>query len=550
MSLSPSLLNRLISNRGLTQDTLFLKKEQIPSPFELKDMDKAADIIASTLDSAGFILVIADYDCDGATSCATLIRGLVMLGAEPDNIAFIVPDRAKHGYGLTPVLVEEIKRAGWRPDLIITVDNGISSHEGISAIQTEFPGAKTVVTDHHLQADTLPNADAIVNPNRNDCTFPSKAIAGVGVAFYVLMGVKDKMNSKAPINNLLNIVAMGTICDVVPMDALNRTFVKYGINQIRSGDCIQGISSLVAIKGKTNKDFVSSDFGFGIGPLVNACGRMTDMSVGIGLLLEDDKDQADELAAILLKTNQERQDVESEMKSQAKSLLKDVTSDSRPDILCIYDERWHQGVIGLLASRIKEDMYRPAVVFAKAENGDIKASCRSVPGIHIRDVLAAVFEQDDILGRRFGGHSQAAGLSIKEEHFNLFKTRLEAEMKKIPRSFFTPTFRDDGQLQKGDFTVNNAKGLAFDLPWGQNFEAPQFKGDFKVFDARVVGKNKDCLQFKTMIGNEKLSGIAFKTGMPKHFSEGKGSLECLYVPGINEWRGNTSVQIVVSNILN
>jgi single-stranded-DNA-specific exonuclease len=544
------LVDRLLDNRGVKKEGLYLSANQMPSPFEMKDMDLAVDIVVNTINNKQQILIVSDFDCDGATACATLLRGLVLLGCEPNCISFIVPDRDKHGYGLTPNLVDTIKEREFDPDLIITVDNGISSHTGIDAVRAVFPSTTILVTDHHLQAETLPNADAIVNPNRKDCRFPYKNIAGVGVAFFLLLAIKQKTQSKAAITSLLNIVAMGTVCDVVPMDALNRTIVKFGLQQIRQGNCIRGIKELASITEKRLSDFISSDFGFSLGPRINAAGRMADMTIGINLLLTDDIATARQLAKELDDNNKERKRVQRNMTNQAETLIKKVTKDSIPNLICLYDERWHQGVIGLLASTLKDKLYRPTFIFTKSGDGDIKASGRSIPGIHIRDLIERAFTKHPELGLRYGGHAMALGCSIKASQLELFKSAVEDELKLFDPSVFIPQIKNDGELPGSELTLHTAKALLFDIPWGQGFEPPLFKGRFTVENARMVGSDKNHLQFKAVVKGKKFTSIAFNTAMPSSVDGGgKGTIECFYIPQINEFNGNTSVQLLVDQVV-
>lgn len=540
-----NLLDKLLAKRNVSQDELYHTRESLPSPFEMKDMDRATEIIADAIVKQRSILIVADFDCDGATSCATLLRGLVMLGLSRENVDFIVPNRFIHGYGLTPLLVDSIVS---EPGLIITVDNGISSHAGIAAVRDRFPLCQVVVTDHHLQGDSLPEADAIINPNRKDCAFPSKAIAGVGVAFYLLLGLKQKMAHPAPINNLLDIVALGTICDVVPLDRLNRTLVHHGINRIRNGKAVAGIDALLKATGKDHKRVTTTDFGFILGPRINAAGRLSTMIMGINLLLEDNLDAAMVTALTLDATNVERKKIEKDMQDQAQALISGIPLDKTPNIIILYDERWHQGVIGLVASRIKESAYRPAIIFAKGDEGDIKASCRSIPGINIRDVLATVFMRHPELGNRFGGHAFAAGLTIKEDHFELFKSAMEKEINAFNKSVFTPEIETDGEIESEFMTLETARMLLREIPWGKDFEPPIFEGKLNVSEIRTVGAEGQHLRLRVDLPNGKqVTAMGFNQTAPDTLKLNTLA-KMIFTLDVNEWNERESLQLLVRKI--
>ncbi len=426
------LLKKIYANRGVTKlKQVSYSLTDLIDYSLLKDIDRAADIVADAVINQKRILVVGDFDADGATSCAVMLRALRAFGAL--NVDYLVPNRFDFGYGLSPQIVDVAAQLPAKPDLIVTVDNGISSIDGVN--RANELGIQVVVTDHHLAADTLPQAAAIVNPNQPGCDFPEKTIAGVGVAFYLMLAVRvalreknwfDGKRSEPNMANYLDLVALGTVADVVPLENNNRILIEFGLQRIRRNKACAGINALLTIAGKSVESCSSQDFGFVIGPRLNAAGRLDDMSVGIECLLSDDYEQALQYASILNQMNIQRRQIESGMLEQASSLLEQQLltlehSESLPKAMALYDKQWHQGVVGLLASRIKEKYHRPVIAFADAGNNEIKGSGRSIPGLHMRDVLDIISKRHADLIDKFGGHAMAAGLTIKQEKFEQFK---------------------------------------------------------------------------------------------------------------------------------
>ena len=426
----PDSLRRVLAARGIQAESdLSYELADLPKPNLMMGMDSVAQLLAQAVTEQWRIMIVADFDTDGATSCAVAIRGLKAMGAQ--HLDYIVPNRFIHGYGLTPELLSEIPETE-QPDLLVTVDNGIASIEGVDAAHKR--GIKVLVTDHHLPGETLPKADAIINPNQHGDTFPSKNMAGVGVCFYLLLGLRQQLRSQnwferqkiepPKLNTLLDLVALGTVADVVPLDKLNRTLVNLGLARIRVGRSCAGINALVQISGRDARQLAAPDMGFTIAPKLNAAGRLEDMGIGIETLLTNDVSEATDYASILDDINKQRREVEKDMQTQALTMLDDLSfeQDSQPLGYCLYDEHWHQGVIGLLASRIKERQHRPVIAFAPGNEGEIKGSARSIPGIHIRDVLALVASQAPTgLLTKFGGHAMAAGLTMAKQDLAQFE---------------------------------------------------------------------------------------------------------------------------------
>jgi len=444
----PNCLRRILAARGIqSEDDLTYKLAELPKPELMLGMGKACQLLAQAITEQWRIMIVADFDTDGATSCAVAIRGLRAMGAR--NIDYIVPNRFVHGYGLTPELVAEIP-SKQQPDLLLTVDNGIASIDGVNAAHQR--GMKVLVTDHHLPGDELPKANAIINPNQHNCKFPSKNMAGVGVCFYLLLGVRQQLRQQSwfkqqqidepKLHTLLDLVALGTVADVVPLDKLNRTLVSLGLARIRAGRACAGINALIQVSGRDLKQLASQDMGFSIAPRLNAAGRLEDMKIGIEALLTDDISQAHAAAQLLDDINKQRRDVEQDMQTQALAMLADLSFDEKqlPLGYCLYNKQWHQGVIGLLASRIKEKQHRPVIAFAPSNNGEIKGSARSIPGIHIRDVLARVASQAPAgLLTKFGGHAMAAGLTLAEKDLAQFEDCHHAVCWKcFGKSYLTP----------------------------------------------------------------------------------------------------------------
>ncbi|MGB1701911.1 MAG: single-stranded-DNA-specific exonuclease RecJ [Cycloclasticus sp.] len=549
------VVRRVYLNRGVTQpEQLDRTLKNLPGFEHLSGITEAVKIIKSAIKAQKKILIVADFDADGATSCAVAIRGLRMLGAT--NVDFVVPDRFKFGYGLTPEIVDVALE--FKPDLIITVDNGISSVDGVAyAIKK---GCQVVVTDHHLPPQQLPIADAIVNPQLLQDEFPSKALAGVGVIFYVLLALRASLNedgsfdnkAKPNLANLLDIVALGTVADVVPMDETNRKLVHQGILRIQSHQCIPGIEALLRIAKRDPDQVVSSDLGFAIAPRLNAAGRLDDMSLGIQCLLTDNASEAQEIAEQLDLLNIERRSIEEDMKKDAFKILDSLKiQDSGQEQwgICLFDEHWHQGVIGILASRIKEECNRPVIAFAKAGQGEIKGSARSITGLHIRDTLDDIASQHPGLLKKFGGHAMAAGMSFAEKDFDFFSEVFNQAVKKrlnaqIPENVFLV----DGEIEETEINLDLAMRLRQAGPWGQHFPEPQFVGKFKVRNARILSQKHVKLELATFKANRKLDAIYFNVENPDAII-GLAEVMIVYQLDVNTYLGRSSAQLMVKHVI-
>ena len=547
------VLQRIFSSRGiLSSEELEKSLAKLPSPWLLSGMQIMVEHLITAIKQQQAISVVADFDADGATSCALAIKGLALLGAK--NLNFVVPNRFEYGYGLTPEIVELVKQQ--IPDIILTVDNGISSVAGVKAAQAA--GIKVLITDHHLIGQEIPPADAIVNPNLPDDKFPSGHIAGVGVMFYVLMALRIRLRElhwfeqkKLPEPNLaqlLDYVALGTVADVVALDQVNRILVHQGLLRIRSGQCQCGIKALVEISGRQLASIHAADLGFAIAPRLNAAGRMDDMSLGIQCLLTEDSELARDIAVQLDALNQDRKEVEGQMKIEAMALLanmKALDEQHVPAGVCLYDANWHQGVIGILASRIKDRLHRPIIAFAPADNGEIKGSARSINGVHIRDVLSDIAAAHPQLLSKFGGHAMAAGLSIKLHdypHFALlFANAVEARLAQVD---LQQKAWSDGQLDTQHLTLEFAEQLQQAAIWGQAFPEPAFDGVFDVFQCRIVGKQHLKMVFKLPFSNLLIDAIAFFADKPENWL-GCRKVNAVYKLDINEFRGQRSLQLQV-----
>ncbi|WP_276753817.1 single-stranded-DNA-specific exonuclease RecJ [Pseudoalteromonas marina] len=517
-----------------------------------KDIDKASALLVDALKAQSHILIVGDFDADGATSTATLMQGLQMFGFQ--NLDYLIPDRFSLGYGLSPALAEQIVQI--KPDLVITVDNGISCIAGIDILKSE--GIKVLVTDHHLQGEQLPNADAIVNPNRHECNFPSKSIAGVGVAFYLLIALRSLMREQgyftqqAPPNlaNLLDIVALGTVADVVALDANNRTLVHQGLARIRSGKTRPGITALIEVANRNAARLSASDFGFSLAPRLNAAGRLDDMSLGIACLLSNDINQARRIASELDSLNHARREIEQGMQAEAQAVLDRLafTDDNIPDAICLFQDDWHQGVIGILAGRLKEKYHRPTVIFAGGENGEIKGSCRSIEGLHMRDLLEGLNTAMPHLINKFGGHAMAAGLSIDEQNFNDFKKAFDAAVSaQLSEESKRCIVFTDGELPNDCFTMEFAQLLKQSGPWGQQFPEPVFEHTFELIQQRIVGEKHLKLVLKHQSGRL-VDAIAFGIDIKEWPDTEARFVKVAYQLDINEFRGKFSLQLIVREL--
>ncbi len=547
------LIARVFAARGINSEAeLQCDLCQLHPISQLLNVEKGAALIAEVMHKQQQILVIGDFDADGATSTALILRAMHLMDYQ--KIDFLVPNRFEYGYGLSPEIVEEAER--FKPQLIITVDNGISSFEGVAAAKAK--GWQVLVTDHHLPANTVPDADVIVNPNQEGDEFPSKNLAGVGVSFYVVLALKKALHSLGWFNqqgieppnltSLLDLVALGTVADVVPLDRNNRILVEKGLRNIRQGHCCLGINALFNIAGKNARRAVASDLGFTCGPRLNAAGRLDDMSIGIECLLTDDNYIAQQAAAALDTYNRDRREIEEDMKEQALELLEemDLASEKNiPAIFCLYNEDWHQGVIGILAARIKEQFNRPVIVFADGDEDEIKGSARSIKGLHIRDLLDEVATQSPQLLNKFGGHAMAAGLSLYKKDLALFTTKInKVVLKNCDDETFTEILYSDGELSVQDFNLTIAEQLRNAAPWGQQFPEPLFDGSFEIMQKQVLKQKHLRLLLKPEQGQNTVSAIAFNTDVINWPEQGE-NVDLLYQFDVNEFRGKLSPQLIV-----
>lgn len=547
------ILERIFSARGLTSTAeLDRTLAKLPSPWLLSGIEDMVAHLIIALHQQQRICIVADFDADGATSCAVAVKGLQLLGA--GEVTFVVPNRFEYGYGLTPEIVELVKLKN--PDVIITVDNGISSIEGVR-VAKEL-GIKVLITDHHLPGHELPVADAIVNPNLVDDQFPSGNLAGVGVIFYVLMALRSRLREqnwfehkqvKEPnLAQLLDYVALGTVADVVALDQINRILVHQGLLRIRTGRSHPGIKALIDVSGKNPESIYASDLGFSVGPRLNAAGRMDDMSLGIQCLLTEDPVLAKSLALKLDELNNERRVVEDEMKNEAMALLsgmKKLDEHHAPAGVCLYDASWHQGVIGILASRIKDQLHRPVIAFAPAGKDEIKGSARSIPGVHIRDVLSDIAALYPKLLSKFGGHAMAAGMSLKMHDYPPFALAFDALVRKrLATVDLEQKIYSDGELTETEMTIEFADLLKNSGTWGQEFPEPIFDGVFDVIQARIVGQRHLKLVLRKPLGDLLIDAIAFYVDKPENWL-GLRSIKAAYKLDVNEFRGNRSVQLIV-----
>lgn len=549
--LSP-LLRRLYAARGVTSDDqLSYTLRHLASPFELRGIERAVELLADAIAQNQRVLVLGDFDADGATSTAVAMLGLSMLGLQ--SIDFRVPSRFADGYGLTPGIIERLQLEDELPDLLVTVDNGISAIEGVKAARDL--GIKVVVTDHHLAGETLPDADAIVNPNQPGCAFLSKNAAGVGVMFYVLTALRKKLREAGQLpqpepnlGTLLDLVALGTVADVVPLDHNNRIFVEQGLRRIRQGEARPGILALLEVAGREHANISSTDLGFVVGPRLNAAGRLDDMSVGIACLLADSPDEARRLARELDTFNRERRTIEKDMKAQAQDLLASMSLDLEglPWGLALFDQDWHQGVIGILAARIREQTNRPTIAFAPDENGvDVKGSARSIPGLHIRDVLAVVDSRHPGVMKKFGGHAMAAGMTLARNDFDAFTEAFDRAVRDtLTAADLEAAITTDGPLSSVELSLETAALLKRAGPWGQHFPEPLFDGEFRVVSQRIVGENHLKLVLQPVDGSGIIDGIAFNTG-PEVPDYTRTGARVVYKPDANTFRGRTNLQLLV-----
>jgi single-stranded-DNA-specific exonuclease len=538
---------------------LDLSMSKLLSPFGLHGIETAVELLITQQERQGRVLIVSDFDADGATSCALAIQALQLMGFA--NVDYIVPNRFEYGYGLTPEIVELAKTKN--PDLIITVDNGISSHQGVQAAQDS--NILVLITDHHLPGLELPAADAIVNPNQTACNFQSKSLAGVGVIFYLMLALRARLRdlnwfelNQLPEPNLsvlLDLVALGTVADVVPLDQNNRILVNEGLKRIRAGKTRPGILSLLEIGNRKKEDLVASDLGFAIGPRLNAAGRLDDMSLGIECLLTNSYSDAFAMAMQLDNLNSDRKLIENEMREEAFSSLEQLTIDEKEVQagICVYQETWHQGVIGILASRIKDKYHRPVIAFADAGNSErneeeIKGSARSIPGFHVRDALDAIAAQNPGLISKFGGHAMAAGLSLNKKSFAEFSRAFSSYAESnLSEEELTAKVVTDGEIDSGLFLLGTAQALADAGPWGQGFPEPQFDGLFILRELRVLADKHLKMRVSPADSELVLDAIAFNVDQNMRPLE-KSQLRLVYRLDINNFRNIKKLQLIVSHL--
>lgn len=543
----PAFVAEILARRGVeSEQELELKLKHLLAP-TMKGLTDAIQLIDQAIDRGQKIVIVGDYDADGATSTALMVLALRDMGAK---VEYLVPDRFKYGYGLTAAIAD-LAFVNFTPDLLITVDNGISSHEGVK--QAQDHGMQVIITDHHLTTKPTPEAEAVVNPNQLGCDFPSKALAGVGVAFYVLANLsthrKKIGKSTTQIINYLDLVALGTYADVASLDYNNRILVDAGLKRIQQGQCRAGISALLDIAKRDPAGLKAQDLGFVLGPRINAAGRMETMDIGIECLLAPDLATAYPLAEQLNQLNVERRQVEAKIKQDALNELEKIQLDATalPAALIMFEPHWHQGVIGIVAGRLKEQFHRPSIVFAADEDGmHIKGSARSIEGIHIRDAIERVAEQYPHLVSHFGGHAAAAGLTLKKENFAEFKQVFEALIATMDADLFTATLWTDGELSASAFQIETVDILQNLSPWGQKFPQPIFDGVFKIMDYRWL---KDVhLKLRVALENgQVVDAIAFNAADKYDFDPMKAT-RLVYELDKNVFNGNVSLQMRIMHL--
>jgi single-stranded-DNA-specific exonuclease len=552
------VLRRVLLGRGITTGSeLELGLERLERPDTLSGLDRAAGILADAICQDQEILIAGDFDADGATGTALAVLALRAMGAH--RVRFRVPNRFEFGYGLTPGLVESL--GDELPDVLVTVDSGIACNAGVALARSL--GCTVVVTDHHLPGEQLPDAHAIVNPNCPGDDFPSKALAGVGVMFYLLSALRTELRNRGwfgmgrrepVLADYLDLVALGTVADLVPLDHNNRVLVRQGIERIRRGRSRPGLLALLRAGKRDYRHLVASDLGFAVAPRLNAAGRLEDMSVGIRCLLSDDHSEALALADQLDELNRSRRDLQEQMQveamQQVNGLLDTLRHDDLPLCLCLHDESWHQGIVGLVASRVKDSLHRPVVVFAPESEGSelLKGSARSVRGMHMRDLLAHVDARNPGLIAAFGGHAMAAGLTLAADQLDRFQSCVEDSARKLlGDNSLTPEVLVDGELVPGEINLETALALRDLGPWGQRFPEPLFEGTFEIVDQRVVGGAHLKMVLRPLEGRNPVDAIAFGT-LPEDLAS-PNALRALYRLDVNHFRGERSCQLIVEHLV-
>ncbi|AXT69946.1 single-stranded-DNA-specific exonuclease RecJ [Vibrio sp. dhg] len=557
----PPILKRIYINRGITDMAqLETSARGLHSYQKLGGIDQAVALLFQAIKEQKRIIVVGDFDADGATSSALSVMALRMLGSA--NVDYLVPNRFEDGYGLSPEVVDQALELG--AEMIMTVDNGVSSIEGVRYAKEN--GITVLVTDHHLPGQVLPDVDAMVNPNLESCAFPSKALAGVGVAFYLMMALcvhMRKLNwfaeqgmQEPKLMELIDLVALGTVADVVPLDENNRILVHQGLQRIRAGKARPGIQALIEVAKRDARRLVASDFGFALGPRINAAGRLDDMSFGVELLMCNNIHAARRMASELDGLNQTRKEIEEGMKQEAMAFCERLQFGENSELpygLALFQRDWHQGVIGILASRIKEKFHRPVIAFADGGEGTIKGSCRSIPGLHMRDALDFIDTQNPGLIIKFGGHAMAAGLTIKEQDFERFSRLFDEVVKKeLDDAALKGVILSDGELKPEEFSMHVAELLRAGGPFGQAFPEPVFDGEFKVLHQKLVGEKHLKLMLEPLHKghptNVMIDGIAFNVDLRRWPDASVKTVRLAYKLDVNEFRGNQSLQLMIDHI--
>lgn len=548
------VLIRVLAHRGVsTNEAVDYNFQRLLTPDKLHGLERAVSILYEAFQNQLRVCIVGDFDADGATSTALCIKILRAMGLRYCD--FIVPNRFEYGYGLTPEIVELALEK--KPDILLTVDNGISSVDGVAAARAR--GLRVIVTDHHLPGDTLPQADAIVNPNQNACGFPSKNLAGVGVAFYLLSALRSYLEeqgwfvaqniARPNLAEYLDLVALGTVADVVNLDENNRILVSQGLRRIRAAKCCPGISALLRVAKRNLVTVTANDLGFALGPRLNAAGRLDDMSVGIQCLLAESSYEAERLAQQLDDLNRERRAIEAGMQTEAFAVLQTWRDDDVPNRfgICLFDNSWHEGVIGILASRIKEKMHRPVIVLAPGLNGQLKGSGRSIPGVHLRDVLDEIATLNPGLLHKFGGHAMAAGLSIADENLSRFVEEFDRVVaKSLGHTHPEAELLTDGELLPEEISLETAFALRNAGPWGQGFPEPTFDGVFTVIQRRVLqGRHLKLSVTPGTWSGLLLDAIYFNFDIEDPLPEDEFSVHLVYKLDVNEFRGESNVQLLV-----
>ncbi|HCE1576823.1 TPA: single-stranded-DNA-specific exonuclease RecJ [Vibrio parahaemolyticus] len=557
----PPILKRIYINRGITDIAqLETSARGLHSYQKLGGIEQAVELLFQAIQEQKRIIVVGDFDADGATSSALSVLALRMLGS--NNVDYLVPNRFEDGYGLSPEVVDQALELG--AEMIMTVDNGVSSIEGVRYAKEN--GITVLVTDHHLPGQVLPEVDAMVNPNLDSCAFPSKALAGVGVAFYLMMALCVHMRKhnwfaqqgmqEPKLMELIDLVALGTVADVVPLDENNRILVHQGLQRIRAGKARPGIQALIEVAKRDARRLVASDFGFALGPRINAAGRLDDMSFGVELLMCNNIHAARRMASELDGLNQTRKEIEEGMKQEAMAFCERLQFGENSELpygLSLFQRDWHQGVIGILASRIKEKFHRPVIAFADGGEGTIKGSCRSIPGLHMRDALDFIDTQNPGLIIKFGGHAMAAGLTIKEQDFERFSRLFDEVVKKeLDEAALKGVILTDGELKPEEFSMHIAEQLRAGGPFGQAFPEPIFDGEFKVLHQKLVGEKHLKLMleplYKGHTTNVMIDGIAFNVDLRRWPDASVKTVRLAYKLDVNEFRGNQSLQLMIDHI--